>query len=146
MIAGVLLGPTLFGLVAPDLQAALFPPESKKILYVGAQLGVGLYMFLVGLGFDRIPQQCASGGIGVHRGDGGALAAAALLVPWMLGIDGLFAAKVNQAQATLFLGRQLPSLPSRCLHASSMSAASAIRRWVRSRSPQAQSVMQARGS
>ena len=53
MIAGVILGPSLFGLVAPDLQAALFPKESRSILFVGAQLGVGFYMFLVGLGFHR---------------------------------------------------------------------------------------------
>jgi Kef-type K+ transport system membrane component KefB len=42
MIAGVLLGPSLFGLLAPDWQAALFPKEAKSILFVGAQLGVGL--------------------------------------------------------------------------------------------------------
>ena len=53
MIAGVLLGPSLFGLFAPDLQKWIFPPETKGVLYVGAQFGVGLraYMFLVGLGF-----------------------------------------------------------------------------------------------
>jgi Kef-type K+ transport system membrane component KefB len=51
MIAGVVLGPSLLGLLAPDLQALIFPPATKGVLYVGAQLGVGLYMFLVGLGF-----------------------------------------------------------------------------------------------
>src|SRR5688572_32871763 len=51
MIAGVLLGPSLFGLVAPDWQRFVFAPENKGVLYVGAQFGVGLYMFLVGLGF-----------------------------------------------------------------------------------------------
>ena len=51
MIAGVLLGPSLLGLFAPDLQKLIFPPETKGVLYVGAQFGVGLYMFLVGLGF-----------------------------------------------------------------------------------------------
>ena len=53
MIAGVLLGPSILGWLAPGLEAALFPPETKKVLFVGAQLGVGLYMFLVGLTFDR---------------------------------------------------------------------------------------------
>src|SRR5688500_8913962 len=48
MIAGVVLGPSLLGLMFPDFQAALFPPETKSVLYVGAQFGVGLYMFLVG--------------------------------------------------------------------------------------------------
>src|SRR5215471_11637052 len=52
MIAGVFLGPSLFGLVFPSAQQALFPKESLKVLYVGAQLGVGLYMFLVGVEFD----------------------------------------------------------------------------------------------
>jgi Kef-type K+ transport system membrane component KefB len=51
MIAGVLLGPSLFGLLAPDLQRFVFRPENQGVLYVGAQFGVGLYMFLVGLGF-----------------------------------------------------------------------------------------------
>ena len=51
MIAGVILGPSLFGLLTPELQGMLFPEESRDVLYVGAQLGVGLYMFLVGLGF-----------------------------------------------------------------------------------------------
>jgi len=53
MIAGVILGPSLFGLIAPDLQAALFPKQSRDVLFVVAQFGVGLYMFIVGLGFRR---------------------------------------------------------------------------------------------
>jgi Kef-type K+ transport system membrane component KefB len=51
MIAGVILGPSLFGLLLPDIQGFLFPPDSQGILYVGAQFGVGLFMFVVGLGF-----------------------------------------------------------------------------------------------
>jgi len=47
MIAGVFLGPSLLGLIAPQFQTLIFPQESLKILYLGAQLGVGLYMFLV---------------------------------------------------------------------------------------------------
>src|ERR1019366_9123041 len=47
MIAGVFMGPSLLGLLWPGMQHALFPPESLKVLYIGAQLGVGLYMFLV---------------------------------------------------------------------------------------------------
>ncbi|WP_349238510.1 cation:proton antiporter domain-containing protein [Sphingomonas faeni] len=50
MIAGVILGPSLLGLLAPDVQAMIFPKDAKPVLYVCAQLGVGLYMFLVGLG------------------------------------------------------------------------------------------------
>jgi Kef-type K+ transport system membrane component KefB len=51
MIAGVMLGPSLFGLVLPGLQQALFPKATMGTLYVMAQLGVGLYMFLVGMEF-----------------------------------------------------------------------------------------------
>src|SRR5437870_13142908 len=47
MVAGVLLGPSLFGLLLPSVHARVFPPASLPILYVGAQLGVWLYMFLV---------------------------------------------------------------------------------------------------
>jgi Kef-type K+ transport system membrane component KefB len=48
VIAGVVLEPSLFGLAFPDAQKLLFPENTKNMLYVGAQLGVGLYMFLVG--------------------------------------------------------------------------------------------------
>ncbi len=51
MIAGVLLGPSLFGLLAPGAQAWLFPEASKPILFAGAQVGLALYMFTVGLEF-----------------------------------------------------------------------------------------------
>src|SRR5215467_4703158 len=52
MVAGVFMGPSLFGFFFPELQAHIFPKESLKFLYVGAQLGVGLYMFLVGVEFN----------------------------------------------------------------------------------------------
>jgi Sodium/hydrogen exchanger family len=51
MIVGVLLGPSLLGLLSPEIQARIFPRDSLRVLYVGAQLGVGLYMFLVGVEF-----------------------------------------------------------------------------------------------
>ena len=52
MIAGVLLGPSLAGWLFPDLQAWLFPADSKSLLYAVSQVGLVLYMFLVGLEFD----------------------------------------------------------------------------------------------
>jgi Kef-type K+ transport system membrane component KefB len=106
MIAGVLLGPSVLGLLAPGLEAMLFPPESKKVLFVGAQLGVGLYMFLVGLTFDRSEfKSNARGAALVSLGGMAApFAAAALLAPWLINMPGLFAAHVAQWQAALFLG------------------------------------------
>ncbi len=53
MIAGVLLGPSLFGLLWPDLQHKLFPQgPSMNILYASSQVGLVLYMFLIGVEFD----------------------------------------------------------------------------------------------
>ncbi len=40
MIAGVLLGPSLLGLLAPGVQDALFPPEMASLLFTLSQIGV----------------------------------------------------------------------------------------------------------
>ncbi|SFO68073.1 Kef-type K+ transport system, membrane component KefB [Actinomadura madurae] len=53
MVAGVLLGPTLFGQVWPDAQEAVFPAEVRPVLYVLSTIGLTLYMFLVGAGLDH---------------------------------------------------------------------------------------------
>jgi len=52
MIAGILLGPSLLGRLAPGISAQLFPPAILPFLSVIAQIGVILYMFLVGVGLD----------------------------------------------------------------------------------------------
>ncbi len=53
MVAGVLLGPTLLGAVAPGAQAALFDADTKGVLYVLSTVGLMFYMFLVGLEVDH---------------------------------------------------------------------------------------------
>ena len=106
MIAGILIGPSLLGLIWPEAQAALFPPALKPLLAAGAQLGVGLYMFIVGLGFRR-EEMRASGraAFGVSlAGIAAPFALAALLAPWLLAQGGLFGPRVGQGQAALFLG------------------------------------------
>lgn len=53
MIAGVLLGPSLFGMLAPEWQADLFPTgPAMTIIYAASQVGLALYMFLIGVEFD----------------------------------------------------------------------------------------------
>ena len=47
--AGVLLGPSLLGWVAPDASAFLFPAASLPILQLLSQIGVLLFMFVVGV-------------------------------------------------------------------------------------------------
>lgn len=49
--AGIVLGPSLFGAVAPDAFAAIFPPASLPTLLSLSQVGLLLFMFLVGLEF-----------------------------------------------------------------------------------------------
>ncbi|MBB6418609.1 cation:proton antiporter [Streptomyces sp. AK010] len=53
MIAGVLLGPTFFGALFPDVQKAVLPVETKPILYVLSTIGLTFFMFLVGAGLDH---------------------------------------------------------------------------------------------
>jgi Kef-type K+ transport system membrane component KefB len=52
MVAGILLGPTLLGWAAPGVSAALFPPASMGYLNALSQMGLLLFMFLVGLELD----------------------------------------------------------------------------------------------
>jgi K+:H+ antiporter len=52
MVAGILLGPSLFGWVAPAVSITLFPPESLGSLNSLSQIGLLLFMFLVGLELD----------------------------------------------------------------------------------------------
>jgi len=106
MIAGVCLGPSLLGMVAPELQAAIFPKEMKNVLYSGAQLGVGLYMFLVGttLRLDHFASKARSA-VGVSMaGIGAPFIFAILITPFLLTVPGLFAANISQGNATLFMG------------------------------------------
>src|ERR1700683_1251711 len=52
MFAGILLGPSLLGWVAPQFSAYLFPPSSLGFLNALSQVGVVIFMFLVGLGIN----------------------------------------------------------------------------------------------
>lgn len=106
MIAGVILGPSLFGLLFPDIQAAIFPKETKNILYTGAQLGVGLYMFLVGttLQLDHFKSKAKSAISVSAAGIIVPFLIAVAITPWLLTIPGLFAPGISQFNATLFMG------------------------------------------
>ena len=52
MFAGVLLGPSLLGQVFPSIESRLFPPASLPTLHLISQLGVVLFMFVVGMAVD----------------------------------------------------------------------------------------------
>ena len=106
MIAGVVLGPSLFGLFFPEWQAVLFPKETRNVLYVGAQFGVGLYMFLVGttLRLDHFQSKAKSAAGVSAAGIAAPFLFAALITPFLIDIPGLFADGLGQGSATLFLG------------------------------------------
>jgi Kef-type K+ transport system membrane component KefB len=106
MIAGVLLGPSLFGLVLPQWQQALFPKPTLGMLYVAAQLGVGLYMFLVGMEFraDHFRARARSAMSVSLAGIVAPFLLAFALTPWLHTVPGLFAAKSRVFEASLFLG------------------------------------------
>ena len=54
LIAGLLLGPSFFGLLAPDLQLMLFPknPEQKAMIDAISQVGILLLLLLTGMETD----------------------------------------------------------------------------------------------
>ncbi|MBO1060567.1 MAG: universal stress protein [Aphanizomenon flos-aquae CP01] len=49
IFAGIMLGPSLFGLIAPGLAHSLFPAETMPYLNVLSQIGLIFFMFLIGL-------------------------------------------------------------------------------------------------
>ncbi len=106
MIAGVLLGPSLLGLLAPQTQALLFPKDSMALLYVGAQLGVGLYMFLVGVEFKTELFRSRIRGAATVSISGmvAPFVLGALLAIALFRVPGLFSAKATLLESALFMG------------------------------------------
>jgi Kef-type K+ transport system membrane component KefB len=106
MVAGFLLGPSLFGLLAPGVQGALFPAPSLRIIFVVSQVGLVLYMFCVGLEFRpdllvkhaRRAAAVSVAGIAAPFLLGGALAL------WLLPAGGFFTEQVRSFHAVLFVG------------------------------------------
>jgi Kef-type K+ transport system membrane component KefB len=52
IVAGILLGPSLLGWLWPAAWAFVFPPTSLETMGLLSQIGVCLFMFVVGLEFD----------------------------------------------------------------------------------------------
>jgi Kef-type K+ transport system membrane component KefB len=79
VVAGILLGPTLLGRVWPAGSAFLLPSGLAPYLQVIAQIGVILYMFVVGLELD-------SAHLTGRRRVTLTLSGAGILVPFLLGL------------------------------------------------------------
>jgi Kef-type K+ transport system membrane component KefB len=61
MVAGIALGPTLFGLIAPGAYHALFAPESLGFLNALSEVGLIIFMFLIGVRVDFAEMRRQSG-------------------------------------------------------------------------------------
>ncbi|HWB19607.1 MAG TPA: cation:proton antiporter [Phycisphaerales bacterium] len=108
MIAGVILGPSLFGVLWPEAQQWLFPMKSASmgILYAVSQMGLVLYMFCVGVEFrgDLLRKSAKSAVM---------VSGAGMLAPFVLGIalawmlyreTSLFKEGIGFGTAALFMG------------------------------------------
>jgi Kef-type K+ transport system membrane component KefB len=121
MITGVLLGPSLLGLIAPNLQSFLFPTKLELVidgttktighpsmlLLLGlSQMGLVLYMFVIGLEFNTEL-------LSKHWKSAGAISLAGVVAPLCLGgalglalvsQPGLYTEIVAPWQGALFMG------------------------------------------
>lgn len=106
MIAGVVMGPSLMGWLLPDLSAYLFPAASKPILFAVCQVGLVLYMFLIGVEFDvdLIKSRLRSAASISLAGILAPFALGALLAFYLAGDSSLFSVKTTALQAILFMG------------------------------------------
>ena len=116
MIAGVLLGPSLFGLLWPEAQAWVFPwdktqatRDTQSYLFPASQLGLALYMFVVGLEFrvDILQSKLRSSIV---------VSIAGMVAPFILGAGlawvffhhtDLFPKRTKLPEAMLFLGASM---------------------------------------
>jgi Kef-type K+ transport system membrane component KefB len=104
VIAGLMLGPSLLGFVAPEAATYLLPSATAPYLAVISQIGVILYMFLVGLELDTsLLRQRAAATIVISH--------SSIIVPFLSGsavallLYPLFAARtVSFTVFALFLG------------------------------------------
>ncbi|ANW63645.1 potassium transporter [Mycobacterium sp. djl-10] len=110
MIAGVVLGPSLLGRFAPELQEFLFPTGTANVvLYTTAQVGLVLYMFIIGLNFDvaHVRQRAGTAVAVSTAGTVVPLALGALAAIPLLHSGGFFGGEVTLGMAMMFLGAAL---------------------------------------
>ena len=104
IVAGIVLGPSVLGYFFPDVFQALFPPESLTNLELLSQVGLVLFMFVIGmeLDFSVLKNKINETLVISHAG---------ILVPFFLGIvasywiyEGYAAAQTAFLPFALFIG------------------------------------------
>jgi Kef-type K+ transport system membrane component KefB len=79
IIAGIVLGPSLFGLYFPDMKEALFPDGSLGNLQLLSQIGLILFMFVIGMELDlKVLKNKANEAVVISH--------ASIVIPFALGI------------------------------------------------------------
>lgn len=79
MIAGIVLGPSLFGLYFPEFSATIFPKESLPNLQFLSQIGLILFMFIVGMELDlKVLKKTSHNAIVVSH--------ASIIIPFAMGM------------------------------------------------------------
>lgn len=79
IIAGIVLGPSLLGMLFPEFSSALFPENSLGNLSLLSQVGLILFMFMVGMELDiKVIQNKVKDAVVVSN--------AGILIPFTLGI------------------------------------------------------------
>jgi Kef-type K+ transport system membrane component KefB len=106
MIAGIVLGPSLLGALAPGVSGYLFPAASKPILFDVAQLGLSLYMFVVGLEFrgDLLRSRLRSAASISFAGMAAPFALGALLSLWIGAEGGFYSEGISPGLGMVFTG------------------------------------------
>ncbi|MGC4806161.1 cation:proton antiporter [Micromonospora sp. DT233] len=106
MLAGVLLGPSLLGLLLPQVQDALFPTALLPVLYVVGQVGLVLFMFQAGYAFTahRVTGLAGTAGVVSLAGVAAPLALGVLLVLATSGVVPIRAEGTSLAVSAAFVG------------------------------------------
>jgi Kef-type K+ transport system membrane component KefB len=79
IIAGIVLGPSLFGLYFHDMKEALFPADSLGNLQLLSQIGLILFMFVIGMELDlKVLKNKANDAVVISH--------ASIVIPFALGI------------------------------------------------------------
>ncbi|MEU4654790.1 cation:proton antiporter [Streptomyces sp. NPDC023723] len=107
ILAGIALGPSLLGLFPGELPDLLFPPETRAGLSAIAQIGILLFMFLIGWEIDLRQ-------IRTHRNAVLGISLSAIAVPFVTGValagwlyghhDRVAGQHVGQTPFVLFVG------------------------------------------
>jgi len=104
MIAGIVLGPSVLGFFFPQAMAFIFPPSSLGTLQLLSQIGVVLFMFIVGMELNvRHVREKGSAAVMISH--------ASIVVPFLLGTGlslflykGLAPAGTSFSAFALFIG------------------------------------------